>query len=209
MSTRKFNPEVDREKNRGLWEIPLDAPVAGIVARMQPHRGHLEMIQTFADISKKIPKAHYIIAGRGEMKKPIRAIVAAHPSREQLHEVGYRKKDLPETYAAMDVSLILAAGSDGSCRAMLEAMACGRPVIGVRTGAIAETIEHGKTGWLIDPRNLKSELTGAIIDALADRARAAEMGRAARQDIEKNFTNRLRTEKTLEAYGAALMRRSR
>ncbi|MBI3736835.1 glycosyltransferase family 4 protein [Candidatus Sumerlaeota bacterium] len=195
----RFHPGIDKNTNRAIWSIAPETPVAGIVARMQPHRGHLTFIDTIGEVAREVPGAYYVIAGRGELKRKIRHYARAHPHKDQLRRVGYRRHDLPETYAALDVSVLLAQGSDGTCRAMLEAMACGRPVIGANVGAIADTIEEGKTGWLVDPNDPK-RLTRALIEALGDLKRTAEMGRAARKKMEEEFTQQKRAMATLEAY---------
>lgn len=204
VDTERFHPSLDPQINRALWSIPPDAPVAGIVARMQAHRGHLEFIDTIDAVVREVPEARYIVSGRGENKLAVRERIKTHPLRKHLIETGYRKEDLPETYAAMDVSVLLARGSDGTCRAMLEAMACGRPVIGIRSGAIAETIEHGKTGWLIDAPLNHDQLATALIEALRDRSRTAQMGCAARAKMESDYTDGRRAEATLAAYERAL-----
>jgi len=202
----RFHPGLDGLANRDDWDIPRDAAVAGIVARMQPHRRHLDLIETIDEVVARIPKAYYIIAGRGELKHKIRETIHAHPLSERLVRVGYRKHDLPETYAAMDVSVLLAQGSDGTCRAMLEAMACARPVIGANIGAMADTIEPGKTGWLVDPAD-RRQLVDALLDALGNLERTREMGIEARRRMEANFSQRARAEATIEAYGQSVARR--
>ncbi len=204
----RFHPGISRDVNRALWGIPSDAPTAGIVARMQPHRGHLEFVESISEVVPRVPDAIYIIAGRGERKRFLRAKIAEHPLKDHLKLVGYREYDLAETYSAMDVAVLLAQGSDGTCRAMLEAMACGRPVIGVNVGAVADTIEPGKTGWLVEP-NKSHALADALMDALGNLERTAEMGRQARKNMEENFTQRERAEATLAAYEKVIARRKR
>lgn len=65
---------------------------------------------------------------------------------------------------------------------------------------MADTIVPGETGWLIDPRRDGQELAETIAEALSDRARLAEMGRAARGRIERDFTQEARARATVEAY---------
>src|SRR5256886_15477313 len=67
----------------------------------------------------------------------------------------------------------MSAGSDESCRAALEAMAAGRPVVARRVGALPETVVHGETGLLIDDDRPES-----ICAALAAGLAAPERGRA-------------------------------
>ena len=203
----RFRPDVDGAPNRDRWFIPKGSPVAGLLARMQPHRGHLDLLETIDAVVGSVPDAIYIVGGRGEHKVKVRALIEKHPLRRHYRPVGYRKRDLPETYAAMDVFVLLAQGSDGTCRAMLEAMAGGKPVIGINRGAVADTIEPGKTGWLIEPGD-KDALTEALIEALGNRKRTAEMGIAARAKVESEFTQRERAEKTIAAYEGAIKRRA-
>jgi glycosyltransferase involved in cell wall biosynthesis len=121
--------------------------------------------------------------------------------------LNYRKNDLPETYAALDVAVLLVPGSDGTCRAMLEAMACGRPVIGSRTGAISDTLVPGETGWLIEPGN-RRELAAALVAALTDPERTRRMGQAApRRHRTPSFTAS-QCEATVAVYREALARRA-
>jgi glycosyltransferase involved in cell wall biosynthesis len=200
----RFRPDVDRETNRRSWGLRETTPMAGIVARMQPHRGHLAFIDALEPVLEKVPNAVFLITGRGEIKKHVDARISAHPRRRHLRRGGYRKYDLPQTYAAMDVSVLLAQGSDGTCRAMLEAMACARPVIGVRAGAIADTIEPGVNGWLVGPAPRYDGLVEALVEALGNLERTAEMGRAARALMEREFTQERRALNTIEAYRTAL-----
>lgn len=203
---QRFNPAVDPMINRRHWRMDEHAPVAGIVARMQPHRGHLAFIDALEPVLRQIPDAHFIVTGRGEIRTEVDARIRSHPHRSSLRRAGYRKHDLVETYAAMDVSVLLAQGSDGTCRAMLESMACGRPVIGVRLGAIEDAIEPGRNGWLIGPAPSYEGLVPALIEALGNLERTHEMGRAARECMEREYTQAHRAARTLEAYALALER---
>src|SRR5262249_33789626 len=99
---------------------------------------------------------------------------------------GYRDRDLPEVLAAADCFALMAAGSDDSCRAALEAMAAARPVVARRVGALPETIAHGEPGRLGDGGRPGG---GAAPPAavLGDRERARARGRAGRARAEREF----------------------
>lgn len=202
----RFNPDVDPMINRRLWVIDADAPVVGIIARMQAHRGHMALIEAVEPVLQQVPNARFLISGRGEAKRRIREAIKAHPHRRRMKYVGYRRDDLVETYAAMDVSVLLAQGSDGTCRAMLESMACARPVIGIRAGAIKDTIVPGENGWLIGKPYRYKGLVEALIDAMGNLERTREMGVAARRLMEREYSQRHRADRTVEAYRTAIER---
>jgi glycosyltransferase involved in cell wall biosynthesis len=203
----KFRPGLSPAHIRGIYNIPADAHVAGMVARMQSHRGHHQFIDTVEDVVKSEPHALLALAGRGEIKDEIVARIREHKLSSHLRQIGYRKNDLPETYAAMDVVVMLVPGSDGTCRAMLEAMACGRPVIGTRRGAIADTIQPGVNGWLIEPDS-PEELVHALIDALRNLDATRQMGEAARKYVEQYHTRETQQVAVMEVYREALDRRA-
>lgn len=206
VNLEKFVPGLDKHLIRDIYNIPHEARVAGMVARMQPHRGHEFFLSTVADVAASVPSAVLAVAGRGEIKNDLVKHIQQHPLRANMRRIGYRKHDLPETYNAMDVVVLLVPGSDGTCRAMLEAMACGRPVIGSRRGAIADSIQHGVTGWLVEPNNRK-ELAEALIDALSHPEQTAQMGEAARKYVEEHHSRAANQRATYEVYMEALARR--
>jgi len=81
----------------------------------------------------------------------------------------------------------------------LEAMASGTPVVCSRLGGLVEVVEHGVTGFLVEPGNV-AELRDRLWQLLTDPARAARFGRAARERALAQFTWRRCAERCLEAY---------
>jgi glycosyltransferase involved in cell wall biosynthesis len=206
VDSERFSPEHAREEFRREFNILPDAPVAGMVARMTPGRGHRWLVNAAPEIARRLPQSRILLIGRGPLKKPLRAEIAGSALRQNLIMVGYRSKDLPQAYAALDVALFLGMGSEGTCRAALEAMATGRPVVAIRTGALPEIIDDGKTGLLVESDNVAA-LAEAIVRLLGNRAERERMGRAARQAILERFTESQRAEATVEAYRAAWRRK--
>lgn len=204
----RFRPDLSRDHIRQIAGAPKDARIAGQIARMQPHRGHHWFLDTIETVVREVPEAFYLIAGRGEIKMEIKNRISAHPLSKHMRRLGYRKDDLPETYAGLDVSVLLQPGSDGTCRAMLEAMACARPVIGTALGAIRDTITPGETGWLVEPDD-RNSLALALIEALAHPERTAEMGQAARRWVEEHHSYQRQYEKVMDVYQQAIERRKR
>jgi len=197
----RFRPDLSGESVRREFAVPADAPAAGIVARLTHERGHRWLLNAVPEVARRLPEARFFIVGRGPLKRPLRGELASSPLRERVIMTGYRRKDLPETYAALDVALFLGMGSEGTCRAALEAMATGRPVIATRAAALPEIVEDGKTGLLVELDNV-GELAEATVRLLGDRAQRERMGRAARQAVLDRFCEHHRAAATLEAYRA-------
>jgi phosphatidylinositol alpha-1,6-mannosyltransferase len=163
------------------------APVVVSVARMAPNRGHELLLSGFRRLVAVVPDARLLLVGKGEMRARLEQLVAELGLTERVIFTGYRDRDLPAVLAAADCFALMAAGSDESCRAALEAMAAGRAVVAGRHGALPETVVHGETGLLVDDERPESVAT-ALAAVLKDPTRAAAMGRAGRRRAEDVFS---------------------
>ncbi len=127
-----------------------NAPVLGCVARLAPRRGHELLIRGFQQLLPEYPQARLLLVGKGEARARLETLVSDLGLGREVLFAGYRDADLPAVLQALDAFALMGAGSDESCRAALEAMAAGRPVVGRRVGALPETVVHGVTGLLVD-----------------------------------------------------------
>ena len=174
-----------------------DAPVIVSVARLAPNRGHELLLAGFRELLIDTPSARLLLVGKGETRSRLEQLVADLGLESQVTFTGYRDRDLPSVLAAADCFALMAAGSDDSCRAALEAMAAGRPVLARRVGALPETVAHGETGLLLDD-DTPAGVAAALRAILNDPARARAMGAAGRQRAEREF-NLERSVDTVEA----------
>ena len=181
-----------RPNEQGAMKIRREAgidpavPVAGIVARMKNGRGHRWLLESWEIVNKKMPEAVLFIAGRGPIEDNLKVFVKNRAWGDSVKFIGYRK-DLPDVYPSFNVKVILAPGNDGTCRAALEAMASGVPVVAAKTGALTEIVEEGKTGALV-PVNDRVALADTLITFLSNTQRAAQMGTNARNAAKTRFT---------------------
>ena len=121
---------------------------------------------------------------------------------------GYRDADLPAVLQALDVFVLMGAGSDESCRAALEAMAAGRPVVARRVGALPDAVLHGTTGLLLDDDRPES-VEPALRELLADPERARAIGEAARRHARDTFSPERHAADVEAVYRTVLERRRR
>lgn len=162
-------------------------PVIASVARLAPNRGHELLLAAFRLLLRTSPEARLLLVGKGETRPRLEHLVAEMGLADAVVFTGYRDRDLPTVLAAADCFALMAAGSDESCRAVLEAMAAARPVVARRAGALPETVVHGETGLLLDDDRPEG-VAAAFAMILGDRSRAMAMGRAGRRRAETEFS---------------------
>jgi L-malate glycosyltransferase len=163
------------------------APVVVSVARFAANRRHDLLLAGFGRLLDRLPDARLLLVGKGERRGRLEQLVAELGLDKRVIFTGYRDRDLPQVLAAADCFALMAAGSDESCRAALEAMAAARPVVARRVGALPETVLDGKTGRLIDDERPES-VAAALIEILGDPVRARAMGEAGRRRAASEFS---------------------
>src|SRR5262249_26099384 len=188
-------------------EFGLSGPTVGCVARLAPHRGHETLIRGFALLLPRHPDARLVLVGKGELRSSLETFVHAQGLTQQVLFAGYRDRDLPAVLDALDVFTLLGAGSDESCRAALEAMASGRPVVARRTGGVGEAGADGETGLLVDDDRPES-VAAALLALIEDPARARAMGEAGRRRALSRFTRDQHAAQVEAVYRQALVRRT-
>jgi glycosyltransferase involved in cell wall biosynthesis len=182
----RFSADVDSAQIRDEFKLG-EAPVVVSVSRLAANRGHELLLNAFRLLLVTMPAARLLLVGKGETRARLEQAVAELGLGGRVIFTGYRDRDLPAVVAAADCFALMAAGSDDSCRAALEAMAAARPVVARRVGALPETIAHGETGLLVD-EDRPEAVAAALAAVLGDRQRAHVMGRAGRERAMTEFS---------------------
>jgi glycosyltransferase involved in cell wall biosynthesis len=198
----RFGDGADGQAIRDEFKVG-DAPVIVSVARLAPNRGHELLLAAFRELLVSAPTARLLLVGKGETRGRLEQLVAELGLTQHVTFTGYRDRDLPSVLAAADCFALMAAGSDDSCRAALEAMAAGRPVVARRVGALPETVAHGETGLLVDD-DTPAGVAGALRAILGDPVRARAMGLAGRRRAETEFSPERSVETVEAAYRQVL-----
>jgi glycosyltransferase involved in cell wall biosynthesis len=183
----KFQPGVPRRlRLREEWNIPADAPLAACVAHLVPVKGHPELLQASAQVSG----LHLLLAGN-----PLDPDYAASLARmahdlkieDRVHFLG-GIRDVPALLSEVDLSVLPNSGRGEGCPvAVLEAMACGSTCVVADVPGSRDLVEHGRSGWLVPPRN--PQALARALDQLAsspDLRRA--LGEAARARVVQQFS---------------------
>jgi glycosyltransferase involved in cell wall biosynthesis len=182
----RFGEAGDGEAIREEFKLGR-APVVVSVARFAANRGHEQLLAGFGQVLRVLPEARLLLVGKGERRDRLEQLVAELGLGHHVIFTGYRDRDLPQVVAAADCFALMAAGSDESCRAALEAMAAGRPVVARAVGALPETVVDGETGLLVGDESPEA-VAAALGAILADPARARAMGELGRRRAMGEFS---------------------
>lgn len=167
---REFAPVADADLRRAVrrrYAIP-DNPYIFSVGTVQPRKNYARLIEAVAALGAQFDDVHVVIAGgRGWLEGPIYATVELCGLTERVHFIGFaRDEDLPALYAGA-ACLAYPSLYEGIGLPVLEAMACGTPVV---TSAISSMPEiAGDAALLIDPYSV-DELAEALRRLLTDEA---------------------------------------
>lgn len=198
----RFVPRPDEGRAfRQARGVPADAFVIGMLARFQPGRRQQDLIDAVSIARKNSDRlVHLVFIGKGETQREIEAFVEARGLGALTTFYGFRDEDLPAAIASLDASVLLKEGNDASCRAVLESMAVGVPVIGARYAAIEDALSGTRAGWLVERESVE-DLSRALVEALAlDPGELARMSTRARARVEEAYGERRRAEIIDAAY---------
>ena len=158
--------------------VDADTPLIAIVARLVPIKAHETFLDMAARVAAKHPTARLVIVGDGERRAGLEAEAAARGLRPRIHFLGWRA-DLEKIYADVNV-VVLTSRNEGSPVALIEAMACGRPVVSTRAGGVAELV--GDAGLLREIDDATG-LADDVLRVIADPALASRLGEAGRARV--------------------------
>jgi glycosyltransferase involved in cell wall biosynthesis len=170
---------------REEFSIPADAPLVGMVSRLVPKKGQVDLVDAWPRIQESHPDAHLVFVGDGPEREALGERAASLGVGDRIHFAGNRD-DVPRVLAALDV-FVFTSYSEGLSGALLEAMAAGTPIVSTGIVENRELVTDGETATLV-PTHAPSAVARAVVDLLDDPERAAALGRAAQQDALERFS---------------------
>ena len=182
-----FSPRATSRITRAELAGPnADGPVLLSVARLVPRKGVDTLISALPEVIALHPGLRYVVVGDGPDRDRLSALATAQGVAAHVRIVsGVSNDELPAYYAGADLFVMAArelpgvGDAEGFGMTLLEAQACGTPVIAAQSGGMPDALRAGETGLLVaqdDPRALGA----AVIELLADPPRLRAMAEAAR-----------------------------
>jgi phosphatidylinositol alpha-1,6-mannosyltransferase len=184
----------DRAEVRSRLGLADDRRVLSTVSRLHAYKGHDVAFRALGSLAAPVRERFvYLIAGRG----PDRDLIQAEARRQGVDHLvrwlGFVAEEaLPDIYRASDLFVLCTRETarqevEGFGLALLEAQACGTPVVGTRSGGIPDAVVPGEGGWLIEPDD--APMLARILLALDNEpASFRDAGIAARRRVEREST---------------------
>ncbi|HWO41354.1 MAG TPA: glycosyltransferase family 4 protein [Candidatus Eisenbacteria bacterium] len=184
--------------------VPDGIPVVVLAARMLRDKGVEEFVRAAYRVQGRGISAKFVLVGDSERGNPA-AIPEARLEdwrRAGIVEWWGQRRDMPNVFAQAHV-VCLPSYREGLPKVLIEAAACGRPVVATDVPGCREVVRHGVNGLLVPVRD-EEALASAIAELLQDRARAEAMGKRGRQIAEVEFDVKAVVHQTLELYERVL-----
>lgn len=202
---QEFNEVKDPSSFRQQYSIGESNPVILYLGRFSKIKGIEILVRTIPRVLEAFPEAFFVFVGRDKPKTRettyqqwIRQTLGKS-QRKNVIFTGYL--DGVRKIRAIQASNFLVVPSTWETfpYVCLEAMACGKPVIGSKVGGMKEIINHGENGFMFAPHS-DSELAGYIKCLLNDDLKRRKMGELARRTVEKKFSYEIMADKTIQLY---------
>jgi glycosyltransferase involved in cell wall biosynthesis len=189
--------------------VPPGAPVVSIVAALRRPKGHALAVDAWPSVLAAQPEARLLVVGDGEEEASLRARVARAGLEDRVLFLGRLddERDTAEVVRASDL-VLLPSETEALPTTLIEAAACGTPVVATDVGGVREVVDDGATGLVVPPR-AAGPLAAAVGALLADPGRRAAMGRAASEVARERFDRRVWADRLRALYVEAIQQQGR
>jgi glycosyltransferase involved in cell wall biosynthesis len=185
VDAERFRPKPDRAWFDKEFSLSGKGIIIGVNASLIPRKGHRVLLDAMPAVLKKHPDVQVLFFGKGRMEAELRKAIADNGLGRNVHLAGYRG-DVERILPNFDL-LVHPALREGLGVAILEAAACGLPVVASRAGGIPEVVHDGINGLLCDPGD--SDAFAAAINRLLDNpGQMRAFGAASREMVVKDFS---------------------
>ncbi len=206
VDTQRFYPDCGSERSAlPSGFAPLGTRVIGTVGRLELVKDQPNLVRAFIHLMQTVPDARdqlrLAIIVDGSLRTEIEGLLAAADLRKQVWLAGSRD-DVPSLLRSFDL-FVLPSRAEGISNTILEAMACGLPVVATAVGGNTELVADGETGRLV-PASDSVALATAIRAYVEDSDLLARHGAAGRQRVERQFSMDAMMQAYVDVYDTVL-----
>lgn len=199
------NPEAREAVRRQYCVVPEDRLIV-FLSHVTRQKGLHVLIKSLPDVLAQRGGVKLLVAGGGEYLDEARRLVEAMRLQQSVMFGGHVPHERTAGHLnAADLFVLPTVRQEGMPFALLEAMACLKPVVASRIGGIPSVVQHGVNGLLVSPGNA-ADLTRAVLRLLDDEELAERIARKARETVVRNYSIDSMVDGTLRVFDAALRR---
>lgn len=183
VDTKRFCIPADQGEIPGLSK---SKPIVLFVRTLDQAHFHCGLEYLIKAMVEVMPECQLLVIGDGELRGYYENLSVEYGVSERVHFIGaIPNEKLPPFYSAASLFVLPSAETENAGVVLLEAMACGIPVVATDVGGSKELVKDGINGLLVPPRN-HSAIANAINFLISDKEVATEIGRRAREEVETN-----------------------
>lgn len=199
VDTERYRPgRGDRGAFRAEFGLAEGERTVAMIAQFIPRKGHRTLIDAMPAVLREHPRTRFLLFGRGPEEQRIRSLVAERSLNERVTFAGFRD-DLEHVLPCIDL-VVHPAYMEGLGVSLLQAAACGVPIVASAVGGIPEVVRDGENGLLVRSGDAVA-LAGAIARLLADAGLRNRNGAAGRHLVESEFSVAAMVREHLAIYG--------
>ena len=209
--TRSLVPEIASRSSVVYNAIPVadgvpapadhDTPILLCLGRVVEDKGFDVALSAFRIVLNELPDARLVVAGDGIARQNLERLAADLGVDDRVEFTGtVDREEVPSLIDAATLVIMPSRWEEAFGLVALEAAQRARPVVASRVGGLQEVVVDGETGLLV-PREDPAALADAVVSLLRDPARAAELGRKARERAVRDFGWDRYVEAHVELYG--------
>ncbi|MBT9582243.1 glycosyltransferase family 4 protein [bacterium] len=197
LTLKDYQSSLPRQTVRKAWGLPEQAVVLGMAARLEPVKGHSDLLQAFSLLAAGQPHLHLMLMGLGPLRPNLERQIERLGLVGRVHLLGW-VDDLITAIAALDV-FVFSSHYEGLGVVLLEALALGVPVVSTRVGGTQDIIENEITG-LFAPPHQPQQLASAIQRMLDDPSLARRLALAGQSKVRLDYRAEDADQKILDLY---------
>ena len=175
---------------RPVEEVKCPSKRILFVGRLHPIKGVQYLLQAMKVVHKKMPDAKLILVGDGEEREHLESLTGSLEIREYVEFVGRAPHEMVLDYMNRSEVFVLPSLSEGFPVTILEAMACGLPIVATRVGGVPDIIEDGINGYLVDTKN-PEQIAQALQKILENEQLRGNISSNNREEAEKYSWDRI------------------
>ncbi len=183
---------------RREFDVNSSTFIVGNVAHLADHKGHEYLIKSIPIVLREFPDVKFFIVGDGELRSHLQELASKLNLNDRLTFTGFRK-DISQLLEFFNLFVLASHSGEGTCNAVLEAMAMRKPIVATAAGGTPEVIKDGVNGILVPARSPEALATG-IISIIRDKNTAKKMGENGRQTVETRFSVENMVSGTVDVY---------